>query len=335
MPQGPFTVRIAMRYWKPDTADALRELFGAGITRIVALTLYPHFSAATTGSSLNELQRALDRPELTAVLDRPEPALDLPAPQQVLDRPEPQNALGGPDEARLPARGRVVSPSPLPQAPAAPARLLRAPAGITVTAIDRYPTHPGYLEAIAATVEEALRGLPEESRQRACLLFSAHGLPMKFIRAGDPYVREIAQTRDGVLEILRARGWGNPWKLGYQSRTGPVKWIGPYTDRVIEELAEEGVRDIIVVPIAFVSDHIETLYEIDQLFAELARRRGIRHFIRTRMLNDDPVFIQALAGMVRNHLSDGGMGAGAPSQAAGDQAGHHHGSGLARPTPVR
>ncbi len=235
-----FRVGIAMRYRTPTTEEALEEMRSAGIGRIVALTLYPQYSAATTGSSLNALDRAAAR-------------------------------MGG----------------------------------FHVTAIDRYPDHPGYLAAVAETVAEGLASFPREERASTVLLFSAHGLPVKFIRAGDPYVGEIARTRDGVLAILRARGIENRATLGYQSRTGPVRWIGPYTDAVIEELASEGVRNLLVVPIAFVSDHIETLYEIDLLFAEVARKAGILRFRRTRMLNDDPRFIAALADLARTHLRGG------------------------------
>jgi ferrochelatase len=171
-----------------------------------------------------------------------------------------------------------------------------------ITAIDRYPEHPLYLAAVASTVEASLQTLPAEERASAVLLVSAHGLPVRFIERGDPYEREIHATRDGLLRRLRERGIANPWRLGYQSRTGPVPWLGPSTDEVIRDLAREGTRAVVVVPIAFVSDHIETLYEIDQLFAGQARREGIPHFVRTRMLNDDPLYVEALAAMVREHL---------------------------------
>ncbi len=235
-----FIVRIAMRYWHPTGDEALAELTAAGVRRIVALTLYPHYSAATTGSSWNELLRA--------------------------------------------------------------ARRLGLDSSVQLSCIDRYPEEPGYLEAIAGTVMERLAAFPEEMREEVVLLFSAHGLPVRFIERGDPYEREIHATRDGVVARLRARGVHNRWKLGYQSRTGPVKWLDPSTDRVIEELAREGVRAMLVVPIAFVSDHIETLYEVDQLFAERARGVGVTQYLRTRMLNDDPGYIATLAELTRRHL---------------------------------
>jgi protoporphyrin/coproporphyrin ferrochelatase len=241
-----FRVGIAMRYWRPDTEEALRTLEREGVRRLIALTLYPHYSAATTGSSLNELRRAAE------------------------------------------ARGWGFGSA--------------GERGL-ITAIDRYPEDPDYLAALTDTVVEALTQFPAETRDQAVLLFSAHGLPMKFISAGDPYVGEISRTREGVLRLLRDKGIGNPWKLGYQSRTGPVPWIGPRTDRVIEDLAREGVKAILVVPLSFVSDHIETLYEVDQLFGALAARVGVQHYRRTRMLGDDARFIEALGGLVRRHLA--------------------------------
>jgi protoporphyrin/coproporphyrin ferrochelatase len=231
-------VEVAMRYWRPSTEEALAALAAQGIERIVTLTLYPHYSKATTGSSERELQRVLARPEW---------------------------------------QGRF-----------------------SVEGIDRYPEEPLYLDAVAESVADALASFPEEGRDGAFLLFSAHGLPQKFVDAGDPYVRETEASVRGVLARL---GVGKQHALAYQSRTGPVKWIGPGTPETLERLAREGVRDVLVVPISFVGDHIETLYEVDQLFAGDARRAGIRHYRRSAALNSHPLFIEALAGLVERRLT--------------------------------
>jgi ferrochelatase len=167
-----------------------------------------------------------------------------------------------------------------------------------VTGIDRYPEEPLYLEALADTVRRALASFPEGARAGVVLLFSAHGLPCKLVDAGDPYVRETEATVRGVLARLALP---NRHRLAYQSRTGPVRWIGPGTDEVLVELGGEGARDILVVPVSFVSDHIETLYEVDQLFAGVARRAGIRDYRRTAALDTHPLFIEALAGLVERH----------------------------------
>jgi ferrochelatase len=161
--------------------------------------------------------------------------------------------------------------------------------------IDRYPEHPGYLDAVAERVHEGLAGFPAERRRHVVVLFSAHSLPERFVREGDPYVAEVERTVAGVRARLPA---GQPWRLGFQSRTGPVRWVGPDTAEVLRDLGREGVREVLVVPAAFVSDHIETLYEIDLLFAEDARRAGIADFRRAPSLNDSPTFLAALADLV-------------------------------------
>ena len=132
------------------------------------------------------------------------------------------------------------------------------------------------------------------------VLFSAHGLPQKFIDEGDPYVQDIEATRQGILDRLHLPG---RQILAYQSRTGPVKWVGPGTEQMLQRLGREGVTDVLVVPLSFVSDHIETLYEVDMLFADAAREAGIVHYSRTRALNASPLFIAALAGLVEDHLA--------------------------------
>jgi len=234
---GRVPVAVAMRYWHPGTVPALQELANAGVERVVTLTLYPHYSRATTGSSERELARVLARPEW---------------------------------------QGRF-----------------------RVSGIDRFPEEPAYLDALAATVREALGGFPAETRDEVVILFSAHGLPQRFVDAGDPYVSETQATVAGIRERL---GVPNRHALGYQSRTGPVKWIGPGTDDILRELGREGVRSVLVAPVSFVSDHIETLYELDQLFAGVARAAGIRDYRRSPALNTRPAFIEALAGLVERHL---------------------------------
>lgn len=168
-----------------------------------------------------------------------------------------------------------------------------------ITHIDRYAEHPFYLDALADTVRRALDRFAPEVRDRVTILFSAHGLPQKFVDSGDPYIHDIEATRRGVLERLRVP---NPQFLGYQSRTGPVKWVGPFTDEVIEWLGAAGVRELLVVPLSFVSDHIETLYEVDILFRDIAHHAGIVEYRRPDALNLHPLFIEALAEMVEHHL---------------------------------
>jgi ferrochelatase len=171
--------------------------------------------------------------------------------------------------------------------------------GFDVTHIDRYGADAGYLDAMAERVQEAWNRIPEPRRANAVILFSAHGLPQRFIDAGDPYVQEIEATRRGILERVAL-----PCRdvLAYQSRTGPVKWIGPGTDETLHALGGAGVDDVLVVPLSFVSDHIETLYEVDLLFRDVAARAGITGYYRSEALNSSPRFIGALADLVRTHV---------------------------------
>ena len=250
---GPFRVFIAMRYSRPSSEDALEAIAAAGIRRIVTLTLFPHYSKATTGSSRNEFARVLRKPVWSAM-------------------------------------------------------------DFTVTHIDRYPDDPRYLDAMAETVRQAWNTIPPDRRGRTVVLFSAHGLPQKFIDEGDPYVTHIEATRRGILDRLAIP---NRQLLAYQSRTGPVKWLGPGTEETLAELGHEGVTDVLVVPLSFVSDHIETLYEVDLLFADAARKAGITGYYRPAALNASPLFIDALAGLVHAHVN-----APRPSHRSGACRGH-------------
>jgi ferrochelatase len=169
-----------------------------------------------------------------------------------------------------------------------------------VSAIRSYAGHPLYLEALAETIRCGLLAFAPEVRDEVVILFSAHGLPQRFVDRGDPYVVETEITRAGVTALLRLP---NRQLLGYQSRTGPVRWTAPGTDAQLDALARSGVRRVLVVPLSFVSDHIETLYEVDQLFSERARRAGIQEYRRSPALNLRPSFILALAGLVEEHLA--------------------------------
>lgn len=165
--------------------------------------------------------------------------------------------------------------------------------GAPLDEVRSYHDDPGYVAAVRATVDEALAAVRAVGATAPQVLFSAHGLPQRFERRGDPYVREIQATRAAV-----AAGLPVPTHLSFQSRVGPVAWVKPYTDATIERLAAEGVRDLVVVPLGFVSDHFETLYEIDRMYGDLARSRGVERFVRAPSLNDRPDFVEALASIV-------------------------------------
>lgn len=172
-------------------------------------------------------------------------------------------------------------------------------AALRISRIEAYADHPLYLDAMSDRVREALEAFPADRRDGVVLLFTAHGLPESFVRRGDPYVNHVAATVRGVLARLSAP---NRHALGYQSRTGPVRWIGPGTEEVIASLGREGVEDLLMIPVSFVSDHIETLYEIDQLFAGDARAAGMTTVRRSAALETHPRFIEALADLVESRI---------------------------------
>lgn len=128
------------------------------------------------------------------------------------------------------------------------------------------------------------------------IFFSAHGVPRSYVEeAGDPYQQEIEECTALIMQTLNRP---NPHTLAYQSRVGPVEWLQPYTEDAIKELGAQGVKDLVVVPISFVSEHIETLQEIDIEYREVAEESGIHNFRRVPALNTNPVFIEAIADLV-------------------------------------
>ncbi|MBW4579766.1 MAG: ferrochelatase [Tildeniella nuda ZEHNDER 1965/U140] len=171
---------------------------------------------------------------------------------------------------------------------------------IKYTVVPSWYSHPGYLQAMANLVEQTLDRVPHPSQ--AHVFFSAHGVPVSYIEeAGDPYQQEIEAS---VALIMRQMNRPNPFTLAYQSRVGPVEWLRPYTDEAIAALAHEGVKELVVVPISFVSDHIETLEEIDMEYREVAENAGIEFFARVPAPDTDPTFIKALADLVIQALRD-------------------------------
>lgn len=222
---GPFKVRMAMRYWHPFARETLKMFDQAGICKIVALTLYPHYSIATTGSSIDDLHKV---------------AVEFSSSFQIAE-------------------------------------------------VDSWPEQPNYVECLADTIKEGAKFF---DGVRFKLVYSAHSLPVKFIEEGDPYLDQIKQTIKAVEQLTGING-----KLCFQSRSGPVKWLSPSTPEMLERLAAEGNKNILMVPISFVSDHVETLYEIDMLYRGQAKSLGMR-LERTESLNTRPDFITGLKELV-------------------------------------
>jgi len=234
LPRGDFRVAMAMRYWQPTAREALGQMLEAGISRVVALTLYPHYSVATTGSSVDDLLAAAT--------------------------------------AAWPGRFEIA-------------------------VIDSWPEQRDYVESLAQSIRD---GLAKFGGEEVCLLYSAHSLPVDFIEDGDPYVEEIEKTLRAV-ELLT----GKPGVLCFQSRSGPVEWLEPSTPDMLKDAAERGCRNVLLVPISFVSDHVETLYEIDILYRDQARDLGMR-LERSESLNANPRFIKGLADLVLSACGEKG-----------------------------
>jgi ferrochelatase len=169
---------------------------------------------------------------------------------------------------------------------------------VPVHPIQSFYRNPAYLDALVEKVDEALGRFAE--RERAELVFSAHSLPLSVIEKGDPYQQQIEET---VKLVMRRGGWSNPRRLCYQSKVGASRWLQPSLRTTLRQLGGQGVKSVCVVPISFVSDHVETLGEIDHEARAEARELGIEHFEMTTGLNDSPTFISALAALVMSALS--------------------------------
>ncbi|KAJ2556602.1 hypothetical protein EV175_001897 [Coemansia sp. RSA 1933] len=171
--------------------------------------------------------------------------------------------------------------------------------------IDRWGSHPKLIRAFADRVEDQVKRLADDVRQTTPIIFSAHSLPLNVVDRGDPYVGEVGGTVAYVVDELRRRGINNPYRLTWQSAVGPLRWLGPQTESAIETYASIGYRSLVMVPIAFTSDHIETLFELDIEYGEVAQKAGITQYLRADALNDHPPFIDALASIVKEHIDSG------------------------------
>ncbi|MEW6493218.1 MAG: ferrochelatase [Cyanobacteriota bacterium] len=169
---------------------------------------------------------------------------------------------------------------------------------VDYTVIPSWYQQPGYLQAMAQLIANELDQFSHPDSVH--IFFSAHGVPSSYVtEAGDPYQQEI---EDCTALIMKTLNRSNPHTLAYQSRVGPVEWLKPYTEDALQELGAQGVEDLVVVPISFVSEHIETLEEIDIEYRHLAEEAGIQNFKRVPALNTHPVFIDSLATLVVDAL---------------------------------
>lgn len=237
-----FKVVIAMRYWRPFTADAVAAAQAWGAERVVLLPLYPQFSTTTSRSSLRKWH----------------------------------------EEAA------------------------RAGWAVPTATVCCYPDEPGLIVAMAELMRQGHERAAVHGRPR--VLFSAHGLPQRVVDKGDPYPLHVEQT---ARAVARASGLvGLDWSVCYQSRVGPLKWIGPSTEEALEQAGEDKVP-VVVVPIAFVSEHSETLVELDVEYRHRAEELGIPAYVRVAAVGHHPAFIAGLARMAADPASSRGRGCAA------------------------
>ncbi|CAN8265213.1 unnamed protein product [Cochlearia groenlandica] len=174
-------------------------------------------------------------------------------------------------------------------------------AGVPVAIIQSWYQRRGYVNSMADLIEKELQVFSDP--KEAMIFFSAHGVPVSYVEnSGDPYQKQMEECIDLIMKELKARGVQNDHILAYQSRVGPVQWLKPYTDEVLVELGKKGVKSLLAVPVSFVSEHIETLEEIDMEYRELALESGIQNWGRVPALGLTPSFITDLADAVIESL---------------------------------
>ncbi|KAK0159570.1 hypothetical protein PV327_010666 [Microctonus hyperodae] len=174
------------------------------------------------------------------------------------------------------------------------------PQNMKLSIIDRWATHPLLAKTFAERIKEELSHFPDDKRAKVHILFSAHSLPLKAVNRGDSYPSEVAAT---VHLVMNELNYSNPYHIVWQSKVGPLAWLGPLTDEALKGYVKQGKKDFILVPIAFVNEHIETLHELDiEYCSDLAKELGIEKIRRAAAPNDHPIFIDALTDIVASHL---------------------------------
>lgn len=170
---------------------------------------------------------------------------------------------------------------------------------VLVKKINSYQSNKKYIDAINERIEQSLLTFDEKIRNNVQLVFSAHGTPISLVKKGDPYFQHINQTVEAVMKV---RNYSHEHHLCFQSKVGPMKWLEPATDKMIEKLSQQNKKHLLIIPISFVSDHIETLFELDIEYRQVANQCGIENYKVMKGLNDSDLFIDALYELVLNEL---------------------------------
>ena len=219
---------IVMRCWHPRAENVVKEVIHYEPEEVILMPLYPQYSAATSGSSINEWQNICKKHNFE----------------------------------------------------------------VKTCTLCCYPTDDNFIQAHKDEIEKKIKNLDNFK-----LIFSAHGLPEKNIKKGDPYQWQVEQSVDKIVKSLNIKNLD--WILSYQSRVGPLKWIGPSTEDIIVENSKLG-KQIVLVPIAFVSEHSETLVELDIEYKELADKNGCKNYIRVPALGKNENYIKAMSNLIIN-----------------------------------
>lgn len=237
---GDFKVFVAMRYWKPLSAEVAKKVMEYDPSQIILLPLYPQFSSATSDSSLKEFTQKLDKE-------------------------------------------------------------------IPTKTICCYPTEPEFIKSHALLIKQTIMKSYDGNLAKFRFLFSAHGLPQKLINAGDPYVFQVNETTNKIVknlaELLAIDEKEIDFQVCYQSKVGPLQWTSPSLDHEIRRVALDK-KIPVIVPVAFVSDHSETLVELDIDYKDLAQSLGIKNYLRVPSLNIEGHFVKALVELCKNASLD-------------------------------
>ena len=172
--------------------------------------------------------------------------------------------------------------------------------GVRQEVVHHFYDNPGYIDAIVGNIEASLLHFDEVPRNEVQLVFSAHGVPISIIEGGDPYQKHIEATVKLVLERGR---WICPHTLCYQSKVGPAEWLKPSLNETIDKLAQQGAKNVLVIPVAFLTDHIETLHEINIETRHRAEHQGITRFELMPALNSQPGLISAIAEEIKRKVA--------------------------------
>lgn len=167
--------------------------------------------------------------------------------------------------------------------------------------INDYYDNNQYISAINRRIDESVLSFPEHTRHHVQLVFSAHGTPLSLVKKGDPYSSQIRKTIDSVM---KARRFSHDHHLCFQSKVGPLKWLKPSTSEMIEKLGVENKKHLLIIPISFVSDHVETIYELEIQYRQNAENSNIENYRVTKGLNDSPIFIDALKEITLKAIND-------------------------------